>query len=93
MVDADRHATSFQEPAELVGDHDRTVASSRAPHGDREVGLALRDVTGDDDVEQRLEALHELAVLTLILHVVANPLVGARQRPQGINAVPEESTQ
>jgi len=55
--------------AEVVGqvvhDHDRPVPSPGAPHGDRQVRLALGHVPGKDDVEQAVKAFEELPVCGL----------------------------
>src|SRR5712692_8533586 len=51
--------------AQLVRDHDRAMTPAGAADGDGEIGLPLGDVAGDDRVEERAEAPHELAVRSL----------------------------
>ena len=63
------------------------MAATRASHGDREVGLPLVHVAGDDHVQQPPQAIDEVSVLRLALHVGAYSLVRARKRPELVDPV------
>src|SRR6476469_5130516 len=61
--------------ADAVGDGDRAVAAAGAADRDRQVALALGDVGGDEEVEQRQQPAVELAGLGARLDVLTHPLV------------------
>ena len=73
--------------ADPVGDGDRAVAAAGAADRDRQVALALGDVGGDEELEQRQQAAVELAGLGPGLDVLADLLVQAGQRPQLVDVV------
>src|SRR5215203_5882915 len=69
-------------PADAVGDGDRAVAAAGAADRDRQVALALGDVGGYEELQQRQQAPIELARLGSLLDVVADLLVHPGHRSQ-----------
>ena len=64
MLDPDDDVLAGGEvAADAVGDGDRAVAAAGAADGDRQVALALGDVGGDEELQQRQQAAVELARL------------------------------
>src|SRR3954451_6387501 len=70
-----------------VSDGDGPVPAAGAADGDRQVLLALGDVGGQQEVEQRHQAPVELAGLRTGLDVLADGLVETGQRPQIVDVV------
>src|SRR4051794_39255025 len=65
-----------------VGDRDRAVAAARAADGDRQVGLALGDIGGEQEVEEREQPAVVLAGQLARFDVLDDRRVAAGQRPQ-----------
>src|SRR6476619_3996712 len=61
--------------ADPVRDGDRAVAAAGAADRDRQVALALGDVGGDEELQQRQQTAVELARLRARLDIVAHPAV------------------
>ena len=88
VLDAHDDVVATDEVApDPVGDGERAVAAAGAADRDRQVALALGDVGGDEELEQRQQAAVELAGLGARLDVLAHRLVEARQRPQLVDVV------
>src|SRR5690349_4940744 len=88
VLDPDDHVLAAGEvAADAVGDGDRAVTAAGAADGDRQVALALGDVSGDEELEQRQQPAVELARLGPLLDVVLDLLVEARFRPQLVDVV------
>src|SRR5437667_10201537 len=82
VVDDHRLALLPEVAGQLFGHDDRPVAASRAPDGDRQVGLPFLEVAGNHGVEQRPQLADELAVRALARHELPDGRVGPRQRPE-----------
>ena len=76
-----------QELGHRLGDHHRPVPAAGAAEGDGEVGLALGHVGREQQVEEPLEVLEELAGGRLAEHVVAH----RRRRGRSAGAAPPPS--
>src|SRR5215207_6699810 len=88
VLDADYYVLPPGEvAADAVGDGDRAVAAAGAADGDRQVALALGDVGGDKELEQRQEPAVELARLGPLLDVLAHLGVHPGLRPQVVDVV------
>ncbi len=79
--------TSLQRPPDAVGDGHRAMPAAGAADGDRQVALALGDVGGDEELEQRQQPAVELARLRARLDVGAHRLVEAGLRSQLVDVV------
>src|SRR5215218_9208999 len=83
VLDPDDHVVARRQVApDAVGDGDRAVAAAGAADRDRQVALALGDVGGDEELEQRQQTAVELARLGPLLYVGADLLVHPGHRPQ-----------
>src|SRR5215207_7063664 len=88
VLDADYYVLPPGEvAADAVGDGDRAVAAAGAADGDRQVALALGDVGGDEELEQRQQPAVELTGLGSLLDVLAHLGVHAGFRAQVIDVV------
>src|SRR5215217_3791461 len=67
---------------EVLGDRDRAMAAAGAPDRDHQMRLALRDVLGQEVVEQRHDAVVELVQAPVTADVGHDTLVEPGQRPQ-----------
>src|SRR5215208_6811642 len=76
-----------QLPGDPVGDRDRTVSAAGAADRDRQMLLALRNVRGQQELEQRHQPAVELTRLGPRLDVFPDRLVETRQRPELIDVV------
>src|SRR5215212_1575304 len=76
-----------QLPGDPVRDSDRAVSATGAADGDRQVLFALRDIGGEQELEQRHQAAVELAGLGARLDVLADRLVEPGQRTQLVDVM------
>src|SRR5918999_1462949 len=67
---------------QVLSDRHRAVPAARAADRHHQVGLALGDVLGQQVLEQRQHVGVELLQPPVAAHVVDDPLVEPRQRPQ-----------
>ena len=71
-------AVAAQAFGELLRDHDTAMAATGAAERDRQIRLALALVAGQQQREEAVELVEELAGAALAEHVVAHGIVEAR---------------
>src|ERR1051326_8670036 len=69
VLHGDIESVLAEHRCDPFADHDRPVVTSGASHADREIPLALRQIPGDEHVEEIVEPVHELVGLRLLHHV------------------------
>src|SRR5438067_1076846 len=73
---------SFDEGLQLLDEGDRAMPAARAADGDRQIGLALALIGGQDEAQEVLDATQQLPAFLVLHHELAHLGLPAVERPQ-----------